>query len=59
MIAGETGSEDLFREACETCRKIDALADVHAGKDYRQHLAAVLSRRALVKALERTEAGNA
>ena len=59
MIAGETGSEDLFREACETCRKIDALVDVHAGKDYRQHLAAVLSRRALVKALGRTEAGNA
>ncbi len=59
LIAGQTGSEDLFREACETCRKIDALEDVHAGKDYRQHLAAVLSRRALVKALERTEAGHA
>ncbi len=59
MIAGETGSEEVFREACETCRKIDALEDVHAGKDYRQHLAAVLSRRALVKALERMEAGHA
>jgi len=59
MIVGQTGSEDLFREACETCRKIDALEDVHAGKDYRQQLAAVLTRRALVKALERTEAGNA
>ncbi len=59
LIAGETGSEELFREACETCRKIDALEDIHAGKDYRQHLAAVLSRRALVKALERTEAGHA
>ncbi len=59
MIVGEVGAEELFREACESCRKIDALEDVHAGKDYRQHLAAVLSRRALVKALERTEAGNA
>ncbi len=59
MIMGQTGSEEMFREACETCRKIDALEDVHAGKDYRQHLAAVLSRRALVKALERTEAGHA
>ncbi len=59
LIVGETGAEELFREACETCRKIDALEDVHAGKDYRQHLAAVLSRRALVKALERTEAGHA
>jgi carbon-monoxide dehydrogenase medium subunit len=59
MIKGQTGNEDMFREACETCRKIDALEDVHADKDYRQHLAAVLSRRALVKALERTEAGHA
>jgi carbon-monoxide dehydrogenase medium subunit len=59
MIVGQTGAEDLFREACETCRKIDALEDVHADKEYRQHLAAVLSRRALVKALERTEAGHA
>ena len=59
MIKSQTGSEDMFREACETCRKIDALEDVHADKDYRQHLAAVLSRRALVKALERTEAGHA
>ena len=59
MIVGQTGSEDLFRDACETCRKIDALEDVHADKDYRQHLAAVLSRRALVKALERTEVGHA
>ena len=59
MIVGQTGAEELFREACETCRKIDALEDIHADKDYRQHLAAVLSRRALVKALERTEAGHA
>ncbi len=59
MIVGQTGAEELFREACETCRKIDALEDIHADKVYRQHLAAVLSRRALVKALERTEAGHA
>jgi len=59
MIVGQTGAEEMFREACETCRKIDALEDVHADKEYRQHLAAVLSRRALVKALERTEAEHA
>ncbi len=59
MIMGQTGAEELFREACETCRKIDALEDIHADKKYRQHLAAVLSRRALVKALERTGAGHA
>ena len=29
---------------------IDAMADIHASADYRQHLAAVLSRRALEKA---------
>jgi carbon-monoxide dehydrogenase medium subunit len=49
-IAGQAPSSDLFREACESCRSIDALADIHASSDYRQHLAAVLSRRALEKA---------
>jgi carbon-monoxide dehydrogenase medium subunit len=49
-LIGQVPSEDLFREACEACRKIDALEDVHAPASYRQHLAAVLSRRALVAA---------
>jgi carbon-monoxide dehydrogenase medium subunit len=40
----------LFAKACESCRAIDAMADIHASADYRQHLAAVLSRRALEKA---------
>jgi carbon-monoxide dehydrogenase medium subunit len=40
----------LFRAACESCRSIEAMADIHATADYRQHLAAVLSRRALEKA---------
>jgi aerobic carbon-monoxide dehydrogenase medium subunit len=40
----------LFRELCEECRKVDAIEDVHAPASYRQHLAAVLSRRALVAA---------
>jgi carbon-monoxide dehydrogenase medium subunit len=52
-ITGKAGSEDLFREACESARKIEALEDVHAPASYRQHLAAVLSRRALVKAWSR------
>ena len=52
-ITGQAASETLFREACESCRKIEAMSDVHAPADYRQHLAAVLSRRALEKAHSR------
>jgi len=49
-LVGQAPTEDVFRDACEACRKIDALEDVHAPASYRQHLAAVLSRRALVAA---------
>jgi len=49
-IVGEGASPELFRAAGESCRKFEALDDVHAPASYRQHLAAVLSRRALEKA---------
>jgi len=49
-VTGQSPSSELFAKACESCRSIDALADIHASSDYRQHLAAVLSRRALEKA---------
>jgi carbon-monoxide dehydrogenase medium subunit len=49
-VTGEAPSSRLFAKACESCRSIDAMADIHASADYRQHLAAVLSRRALEKA---------
>lgn len=52
-LVGAAGSEALFRSACESARQIEALEDVHAPASYRQHLAAVLSRRALVKAWSR------
>jgi carbon-monoxide dehydrogenase medium subunit len=55
-VTGQAASETLFREACESCRKIEAMSDVHAPADYRQHLAAVLSRRALEKAHGRVRA---
>lgn len=49
-VTGHAVSSELFRKACESCRGIEALEDVHASSSYRQHLAAVLSRRALEKA---------
>ncbi|MCC6776425.1 MAG: FAD binding domain-containing protein, partial [Hyphomicrobiales bacterium] len=52
-ITGQVPGKDLFRDACESCRKIEAHDDVHAPAAYRQHLAAVLSRRALEKAYAR------
>jgi len=52
-IVGQVPAGEMFREACESCRKFEALDDVHAPASYRQHLAAVLSRRALEKAYAR------
>lgn len=49
-LVGKTASEELFRELCEECRKVDAIEDVHAPASYRQHLATVMSRRALAAA---------
>ena len=49
-ITGQKAGADLFRKACESCRAIEAIEDVHASASYRQHLAAVLSRRALERA---------
>ena len=58
MILGETPELELFREAAETARAFDALEDIHAPSSYRQHLAAVLSRRALEKAQTRLGGSN-
>src|SRR5262249_13587257 len=52
-FVGQVPKPELSREACESCRKFEALEDVHAPASYRQHLAAVLSRRALEKAQAR------
>jgi carbon-monoxide dehydrogenase medium subunit len=49
-LVGQAPGKELFRDACESCRKLEAIDDVHAPASYRQHLAAVLSRRALEKA---------
>ena len=52
-ITGQVPAGNLFREACESCRKLEAISDVHAPAEYRQHLATVMSRRALEKAYAR------
>jgi aerobic carbon-monoxide dehydrogenase medium subunit len=56
-ITGHPASAELFRDACEACRGIEAMGDVHASSSYRQHLAAVLSRRALETAHARAAKG--
>ena len=52
-LIGETIEEKRMREICETLRKLDAIEDIHAPTSYRQQLATVLPRRALIKAHER------
>jgi carbon-monoxide dehydrogenase medium subunit len=47
VLVGSGASDALFREAGEMCRGIDAVEDIHAPAAYRQHLAAVMARRAL------------
>jgi len=51
MLAGQKPTADALRAAAETCRSIEAMEDVHAPASYRQHLATVMTRRALEAAL--------
>jgi aerobic carbon-monoxide dehydrogenase medium subunit len=52
-LMGQAPDVEFLRRACESCRGLDALHDVHAPAAYRQHLATVMSRRALEKAYAR------
>jgi carbon-monoxide dehydrogenase medium subunit len=52
-LTGRVPDPAFLREACESCRRLDALDDVHAPAAYRQHLATVMARRALEKACAR------
>jgi len=56
-LIGETIGDKRLREICEPLRKLDVIDDIHAPASYRQQLATVLPRRALVKAHERIMAG--
>jgi carbon-monoxide dehydrogenase medium subunit len=52
-LIGQMPNDKLLRDACEACRKYEALDDIHAPASYRQHLATVMSRRALEAARAR------
>jgi carbon-monoxide dehydrogenase medium subunit len=52
-LIGEKVEEKRLAEICETLRALDAVDDIHAPKSYRQQLATVLPRRALLKAHKR------
>jgi carbon-monoxide dehydrogenase medium subunit len=52
-LVGHAPDAAFLHQACESCRGFDALDDVHAPASYRQHLATVMSRRALERAYAR------
>ncbi len=56
-LVGEAIEERRLREICESLRRLDAIDDIHAPASYRQHLAVVLARRALLKAQQRVAEG--
>ena len=56
-LIGETIVEQRLRDICESLRTLEAIDDIHAPASYRQQLATVLPRRALIKAHERIGAG--
>jgi aerobic carbon-monoxide dehydrogenase medium subunit len=56
-LVGEVIEEKRMREICESLRRLEAIEDIHAPESYRQQLATVLPRRALLKAHERIAQG--
>lgn len=55
-LIGEVIEESRLRDICESLRQLEAIEDIHAPASYRQQLATVLARRALLKAHERLAA---
>jgi CO/xanthine dehydrogenase FAD-binding subunit len=55
MLVGQEPTTDLIRAVADLAAReeIDPHSDVHASSDYRRHLAAVLTRRALTRATQR------
>jgi carbon-monoxide dehydrogenase medium subunit len=59
MLQGQSPSEALFEQVAAeaAAHEIDPAGDIHASADFKRHLARVLARRALARALERAQAG--
>ncbi len=58
ILKGEEPTEEAIRAAAEKAAQadVDPISDIHASADFRRHLAKVLARRVLVKAVERAQA---
>jgi aerobic carbon-monoxide dehydrogenase medium subunit len=54
-LEGQRRSHDLIRMAAIEASKIEAMSDAHVDASYRQHLARILTYRALQRALDRAE----
>jgi carbon-monoxide dehydrogenase medium subunit len=52
-VVGGVPDDKRLREACASCRELEAIDDVHASSAFRQHLATVMARRALEQACAR------
>ncbi|MDO9440187.1 MAG: xanthine dehydrogenase family protein subunit M [Beijerinckiaceae bacterium] len=52
-LIGQVASIELIGKVAEMCRDVEAVGDVYVPASYRQHLACVMSRRALETALSR------
>jgi aerobic carbon-monoxide dehydrogenase medium subunit len=53
VLTGQRIDAALIRKAAAAARAVDAISDIHAGADYRQHLAEVMTARALADAARR------
>ena len=56
-LIGQMPSEAIFAEAAQSAQSVAGIDDVHASAAYRQRLAVVYARRALIKAHERALGG--
>jgi carbon-monoxide dehydrogenase medium subunit len=52
-LIGQMATPETFRAAAELCRKVEAVGDVYVSASYRQHLAVVMSKRALAQSFSR------
>lgn len=56
-LVGQAPTDELIARSCGACRALEAFDDVHASAAYRQNLAAVLCKRAVVAAWSRLNGG--